>query len=76
MNYFIWFCIAGTLAHMISSDTDYAKLADPDLFAERRRVREELAALPEHHADRGRLSRAMEALTEEFDRRARRAWQS
>ena len=59
---------------MTSTDTDYAGLDDPGLFRERRRVREELAALPEHHADRGRLSQVLDALTEEFDRRARRAW--
>ena len=61
---------------MTSTDTDYAKLADPELFEERRRVREELEALPKHHADRGRLGRALDALTEEFDRRARSAWRS
>ena len=60
---------------MTSTDTDYAKLADPELFEERRRVREALAALPAHHADRGRLRLALAALTEEFDRRARSAWQ-
>ena len=65
-----------TGANMTSTDTDYAGLDDPELFEERRRVREELAALPKHHADRGRLSRALEALTEEFDRRARSAWRS
>jgi hypothetical protein len=64
-----------TGANMTSTDTDYAKLADPELFEERRRVREELAALPKCHAGRRRLSRVLDALTEEFDRRARSAWQ-
>ena len=61
---------------MTRTDTEYAKLADPELFEERRRVRDELEALPKYHDDRGRLSLALAALTEEFDRRARDAWQS
>jgi hypothetical protein len=54
---------------------DYTRLDDTDLFEERRRVREQLERLPTRHADRPRLTAALDALTDEFDRRARAAWQ-
>ncbi len=54
---------------------DYTQLNDPDLFAERRRVGEQLERLPAGHADRTRLTAVLDALTDEFDRRARAAWQ-
>jgi hypothetical protein len=54
---------------------DYTQLDDPDLFDERRHVREKLERLPARHADRTRLTKVLDALTDEFDRRARSAWQ-
>ncbi|MGH3278250.1 MAG: hypothetical protein ACRDNW_03840 [Trebonia sp.] len=56
--------------------TDFTKLADPEFFEERRHVREKLERLPEHHTDRASLADLYEAMTEEFTRRARSAWQS
>ena len=53
---------------------DYTQLDDPDLFEERRHVREKLASLPATHADRTRLTTTLDALTSEFDRRARAEW--
>jgi hypothetical protein len=38
-------------------------------------VREKLERLPAHHADRTQLAAVLDALTSEFDRRARSAWQ-
>jgi hypothetical protein len=58
------------------SENDYAKLDDTELFTERRRARERLERLPAHHADRARLAEQFAALTREFDRRARSAWQA
>ena len=55
--------------------TDYTQLDDPELFSERRHVREKLERLPARHADRTRLTAVLDALTNEFDRRARSAWQ-
>ena len=55
---------------------DYAQLDDPEFFQERRRVREQLESLPEHHADRAALTRLYDAMTEEFTRRAARAWRA
>ena len=54
---------------------DYTQLDDPELFEERRRVRERLQSLPACHAERIRLTAVLDALTTEFDRRARTAWQ-
>jgi hypothetical protein len=54
---------------------DYTQLDDPDLFEERRHVRERLQSLPARHAERARLTAVLDALTTEFDRRARAAWQ-
>ncbi len=56
--------------------TDYTRLDDPELFEERRRVREKLERLPPHHADRVRLAGQLDAMTEEFGRRARAARQA
>jgi hypothetical protein len=56
--------------------TDYTRLDDPELFEERRHVREQLERLPAHHADHVRLAGQLRAMTEEFDRRARAAWQA
>jgi hypothetical protein len=55
--------------------TDYTKLDDPELFAKCRQVREKIELLPPHHADRMRLEWQLSDMTEEFDRRARSAWQ-
>ncbi len=57
-----------------TSEADYRKLDDPQLFEERRHVRDKLERLPECHADRKRLAAIYAAMTEEFDRRARIAW--
>jgi hypothetical protein len=54
---------------------DYTQLDDPDLFDERRHVREKLERLPPRHPGRTRLTAVLDALTDEFDRRARSAWQ-
>lgn len=56
--------------------TDYTKLDDPEFFEERRRVREELERLPEHHADRATLAALLEEMTDEFVKRAASAWQA
>jgi len=60
---------------MQQPQSDFTTLDDPQLFEERRHVREELERLPEHHVDRASLAELLDALTEEFDRRARSAWQ-
>ena len=54
---------------------DYTQLDDPDLFEERRHLREKLASVPALHPGRTRLTTTLDALTSEFDRRARAAWQ-
>ena len=59
----------------MQQQADYTQLNDPDLFAERRHVREQLEHLPARHANRTRLATVLDALTDEFDRRARAAWQ-
>jgi hypothetical protein len=61
---------------MQQTAADYAQLDDPGLFGEQRRVREKLAGLPPRHADRARLAAVLDALTDEFDRRARSAWRA
>lgn len=53
---------------------DLSQLDDQQLFAERRRVRQQLEHLPERSADRAELGKLHAALTREFDRRARVAW--
>lgn len=55
---------------------DYAQLDDPEFFSERRRVRERLESLPAGHADRAALARLYDAMTDEFTRRAARAWRA
>ena len=59
----------------MSSTQDFEHLDDPELFAERRHVREKIDALPRCHPDRLQLAQVYDALTQEFDRRARSAWQ-
>lgn len=61
---------------MSSSTQDVTRLDDPELFEERRRVREKIDALPRCHPGRLPLAQVYDALTQEFDRRARSAWQS
>jgi hypothetical protein len=58
----------------VSALTGYAQLDDTELFAERRHVRDKLERLPSRHAERAALGTLLDALTEEFDRRARSAW--
>lgn len=55
---------------------DFTRLNDPEFFSQRRRVRERLECLPEHHADRVALARLYDAMTEEFTRRAASAWRA
>jgi hypothetical protein len=59
---------------MTSHATDFKKLDDPAFIAARRRLREQLERLPEHHGDRATLVEVYQAMTDEFDRRARAAW--
>lgn len=63
--------------HVFGADmekADYANLDDVELFSECTHVREKLERLPEHHTERVRLSRVLEDLNAEFDKRARSAW--
>lgn len=53
------------------ADEDLATLDDPELLAERQRVREELERLPVASPV---LTARYAALTDEFIRRARAAW--
>jgi len=55
----------------MTSDDDFAKMTDPEFLAERARVREQLAHLPEAAAD---LTALYQRLNDEFDRRASAAW--
>ena len=59
---------------MQQTAADYTQLGDPELFEERRHVREKLDRLPARHADRTQLTTVLDALTSEFDRRARAEW--
>lgn len=59
----------------MSTAAEYTKLDDPAFLAARRRVREALELLPAADPGRARLQGAYDELTEEFDRRARAAWQ-
>lgn len=59
----------------MNSTQDFTQLDDPELFEERHHVREKIDALPRCHPDRLRLAEVYDALTQEFDRRARSAWQ-
>lgn len=60
--------------HANEEAVDFSRLDDQQLFAERRRVRQQLERLPEHSVDRAELARLHAALTVEFERRARAAW--
>ena len=55
------------------TEADYARLADPDLFDERRHLREKLAGLPASHPGRAPLTATLDAQPDELDNRARRA---
>lgn len=52
----------------------FTELDDPAFLEERARVRQLLEYEPENSIDRAELERLYQAMTEEFDRRARRAW--
>ena len=54
--------------------TDFRKLDDPAFLAEWARIRTELEHVPEKAVERAELERVYEAMTVEFDRRARQAW--
>jgi hypothetical protein len=53
---------------------DFAKLDDPALIAERRRVRERFGRLPARSAERIDLEALFDLMTSELDRRASVAW--
>jgi hypothetical protein len=53
---------------------DFAKLSDPELIEERRRVRHEFERLPAGHAERFTLEMRFDAMTTELDDRAAAAW--
>jgi len=57
-----------------TEQVDFRQLADPEFFAERRRVREALERMPEQSPGRARPTARYEAMSAEFDRRASRAW--
>jgi hypothetical protein len=52
----------------------FARLDDPAFLAERARVRERLARLPDNTEGRAELERLYAAMNLEFDRRASAAW--
>ncbi len=54
--------------------TDFHRLDDPAFLAEWARIRTELEHVPEKAVERAELQRVYEAMTVEFDRRARQAW--
>ncbi|MGH3171302.1 MAG: hypothetical protein ACRDN0_36235 [Trebonia sp.] len=56
--------------------TDFTKLDDPEFFAERRRLREQLERLPAQHIDRDALAELYEQMTDELTKRAASAWQA
>jgi hypothetical protein len=53
---------------------DFRALDDPAFLAQRARVRSELEHAPENALERPALERLYQAMTEELDLRARRAW--
>jgi hypothetical protein len=53
---------------------DFRQLDDPELIAERARVRERLEHVPEQSADHAALAGLYADMTAEFDRRVRHAW--
>lgn len=54
---------------------NFTELDDPDFLAERARVRGLLEDQPENSVGRAELERVYEAMTAEFCRHARIAWQ-
>ena len=58
----------------MSEPTDFTQLDDPAFLDERARLRERLQHVPENASGRAGLERLYETMTEEFLRRARRAW--
>lgn len=52
----------------------FTELDDPAFLRERARVRQLLEHEPENAIDRAQLERLHQAMTREFDRRARLAW--
>ena len=52
----------------------FTRLDDPAFLAERARVRERLARLPDNTNGRAELERLYTAMNLEFDRRASAAW--
>jgi hypothetical protein len=54
--------------------TNFTKLDDPALIAERRRVREQFEGLPARSAERIELEALFDLMTSELDRRAAVAW--
>jgi hypothetical protein len=57
----------------LMDDEDITTLDDPDFFAERRRVRELIEHQPPQ-AVSAELTRRMQQLNDELDKRARQAW--
>jgi hypothetical protein len=57
------------------AETDPAALDDDQLISQRAALRGRLELLPPNARQRAALARQYEALTGEFDRRARAAWQ-
>jgi len=60
----------------MQQQTDFRKLDDPEFLAKRSRVRQQLEQLPGDHPGRPELAELYADMTDEFDRRARRAWQA
>jgi hypothetical protein len=56
------------------SPPDFTRLDDPQFLSARAQLRQRLEDLPQGHADRPELERTYNAMTSEFDRRARRSW--
>jgi hypothetical protein len=54
--------------------TNFTKLDDPTLIAERRRVREQFERLPARDVGRIELEALFDAMTRELDHRAAVAW--
>lgn len=60
--------------HTAQEIDHFLRLDDPAFLAERARVRERLARLPDNAEGRAELERLYEAMNLEFDRRAAAAW--
>lgn len=58
----------------VSHQTDFTDLGDPEFLTERSRVRALLEDTPEHARNHAELVTLYARLTDEFDRRAGRAW--